>query len=126
MSLERRGAAVAALAGTVGAGIATLLLGVLSGDPGAVLTGFALAVATVGAVLSAGLAGWVYVSDADGESLYVSPATVASASVLLLVAADNGAARVEPPVLSLALVGAAVLIVVGAALMFVSELRANR
>ncbi|MFB6218214.1 MAG: hypothetical protein ABEH77_03385 [Halobacteriaceae archaeon] len=126
MSFEQRGAAWAALMGTVGAGIAVTLLGLRYSDSASVVVGFGFGVAVVGFVLSVGMTGWVYLSDASGDSLYIYPATVAAASVLLLVAAGDHPPEGTPTRLSLVLVGAAVLIVVGFTLVFVSQLRERR
>ena len=122
MPFERRGAMLSAIMGSVGAGIAVLLLGLGYSSDDPVILGFGLGVAVTGFVLSVGMIGWVYVSEADGESLYIYPATVASASVLMLVSASNEAQRSEPSVLPLLLVGGATLMTVGFSLVSVSEL----
>ncbi len=126
MAFERRGAMISAIMGSVGAGIAVLLLGLRYSSDDPVILGFGLGVAVTGFVLSVGMICWVYVSEADGESLYIYPATVASASVLMLVSASNEAQRSEPSVLPLLLVGGATLMTVGFSLVFVSELWETR
>ena len=108
-----------ALIGAVGAGVAVLFLGPRCADDGSFLVGFGLAV--VGFVLSVGMFGWVYVSDADGDSLCTYPATVTSASVLMVVAAGNNTQRTDVTPLSVALVGGAVLIIIGYSLVFVQQ-----
>lgn len=125
MPFERRGAILSGLMGTVGAGVAVSVLALRYRSSSSVILGFGLGVAMVGFVLSVGMMAWVYVSDADGESLYIYPATVASASVLMLVSAGNEAPKAEPTVLPLLLVGAAILIIVGFSLVFVSELQSG-
>lgn len=122
MSLERRGAVWAALMGTVAAGIAVVLLAAQFADDPSVLRGFGLGVGAVGLALSLGMVGWLFLSDRDVEDPYLYPSVVASASVLVLVATDAGATGARPPVLALALVCAAVLMVVGYTLVFVSQL----
>lgn len=121
MVSDRRGALWSSLAGTVLAGIAVLIFGLRYAGDGSVVVGFGLGVATVGFVLSVGMVVWVYASEMDGESVYIYPATVASASALMMTAAQNDAPSAEPDYLSLALVGAAVLIIVGYSLVFVSQ-----
>ena len=123
MSLGRRGAAWVAVLGTAGGVVAAALLGSRYVDDAAVLVEFGAGVAVVGAVLSVGLLGIAYAVDVDGDppSTYVYPATAGSASVLLLVAADAHADG--PPFVPVALLGAAVLLVVGSALVFAAELR---
>ncbi len=121
MPFRGQGALLSGLMGTVGAGIAVLLLGLRYTGDGSVMVGFGLGVATVGFALSVGMVGWVYISDLDGDSVYIYPATVASASVLMMVAAENDAPRAEPDYLSFVLVVAAVLIIVGYSLVFVSQ-----
>lgn len=122
MSLERTAAAVAALSGTVGAGIAATLLGARYADDPAVLIGVGFG-AAVGAVLSAGMFAVAYAADTDGNRPYLSPAATASASVLLVAATDVGATAANPPLVSIALVGGALLMIVGSALVFVAEFR---
>ena len=126
MPFERRGAMLSAIMGSVGAGIAVLLLGLRYSSDDPVILGFGLGVAVTGFVLSVGMIVWVYISEADGESLYIYPATVASASVLMLVSASNEVQRSEPSVLPLLLVGGATLMTVGFSLVFVSELCETR
>jgi hypothetical protein len=126
MPFERRGAMLSALMGTVGAGIAVLILGLRYDSKDPVILGFGLGVAVVGFVLSVGMIGWIYISDADGSSLYIYPATVTSASVLMLVSAGSETQRAEPMVLPLILVGSAILIIVGFSLIFISELWETR
>jgi hypothetical protein len=126
MPFERRGAMLSAIMGSVGAGITVLLLGFRYSSNDPVILGFGLGVAVTGFVLSVGMVVWVYISEADGGSLYIYPATVASASVLMLVSAGNGAQNAEPSVLPLLLIGGATLITVGFSLVFVSELWETR
>lgn len=121
--MQRRGALLAALMGVLGATVAVLLLGLRFRRATSVVYGFGFGVAVVGLVLAVGMVAWTYVSDADGEDLYIYPATVTSASVLMLVAADNLVGRESHSDLSLLLVGAAVLVIVGFSLVFVVELR---
>lgn len=123
MSLERTAGAWAAAMGAVGAGIAAALLGVrYAGDAG-VLVGFGFGVAVVGAVLSVGMVAVASAADTDGEPAYLYPATTGAASVLLLVAIDAHPVEGDLPVVSIALVGAAILLIVGPALVFVAEFR---
>ena len=114
--------------GTLAAGIATLIVGVQYGVNLSTVVGFGFGVAVVGFVLSVGMFGWTYRSDADGDALYLYPATMASTSALLFVSVrgiDSAATGAEGTALPLALVGAAVLVVVGMALVFVEQVRAT-
>jgi len=121
MSLERTAGAWPAVMGAVGAGVAAALLGVrYAGDAG-VLVGFGFGVAVVGAVLSVGMVAIAYAADTDGDPPYLYPATTGSASVLLLIATDTHPSKGALQPVSVALVGAAVLLIVGSALIFVAE-----
>jgi hypothetical protein len=118
--------AAAATLGALGAGIVALALGTRYADDLSVIVGFGLGTAVVGIVLSIGLLAWTYLSDAEGDALYLYPATTASTSALLLVSVlDSAATGAEGTALPLALVGAAVLVVVGMALVFVEQVRAT-
>jgi hypothetical protein len=126
MPFERRGAMLSAIMGSVGSGISVLPLGLRYSSDDPVILGIGLGVAVTGFVHSVGMVGWVYISEADGGSLYIYLATVASASVLMLVSASNEAQRSDPSVLPLLLVGGATFITVGFSLVFVSELCQTR
>ena len=123
MSLGRPTAVAAAVAGTVGAAVATLLLAVRFGGRTSVLAGFGMGVAVVGVALAAGMAGWVRVSEVDGDGLYPAAAGMASASALVFTAADRLASGGDHTTVSLALVAAGVLVVVGFSLVFVGQVR---
>ncbi len=128
--MEQRTPRVAAAAtlGALGAGIVALALGTRYVDDLSVIVGFGLGTAVVGIVLSVGLLAWTYLSDAEGDALYLYPATMASTSALLFVSIrsiDSAATGAEGTALPLALVGAAVLVVVGMALVFVEQVRAT-
>jgi len=117
----------AGVAGTLAAGVAVLALGGHSGVGLPVIVGFGLGVAVVGFVLSVGMLGWVYLSDADGDSLYLYPATVTSSSVLLFVSVDSidsVSTGEEGSILPLSLVAATLMIIVGMSLVFVDQVRA--
>ncbi len=124
MSIERPAAVVAAVAGTVGAAVAGLLLSVRFGGRTAVLSGFGMGVAVVGVALAVGVAGWVRVAGVDGGGLYPAAAGMASASVLLFASANRLAGGGDRTTASLALVAAGVLVVVGFALVIVGHVRA--
>ncbi len=81
MASDRPTAAWARLAGTVGAAAA---VGVLLRYDAAVALRVGAGVAVVGAALAAGMAGVRFLADAD-DPPYLSPPTVASAPLLLLV-----------------------------------------
>jgi hypothetical protein len=118
----------ASVLGTLGAGVAVLALGIRYDADLPAIVGFGLGVAVVGSVLSVGMLGWVYLSDADGDSLYIYPATVVSSSSLLFVSIDSidsvstgdGGA-----ILPLTVVAAALMIIVGMSLVFVDQVRAT-
>ena len=124
MNLEQRGPFLSALFGTVGAGIAVLVLGLRYGATPSVLLGFGLGVAVVGFMLSVAMTGWLFVSGSD-QSLYSYPATVAAASVLLLVAAGAESTGSDPTLASIALVGGAVLMILGYSLVFLEQVRSS-
>lgn len=118
----------ASVLGTLAAGVVVLALGIRYDADLPAIVGFGLGVAVVGSVLSVGMLGWVYLSDADGDSLYVYPATVVSSSSLLFVSIDSidsvstgdGGA-----ILPLTVVAAALMIIVGMSLVFVDQVRAT-
>lgn len=113
--------------GVLAAGVAVLALGIRYDANLPAIVGFGLGVAVVGFVLSVGMLGWVYLSDADGDSLYLYPASVTSSSLLLFVSVDS-IDRVSTgdggTTLPLTLVVAALLIIVGMSLVFVDQIRA--
>lgn len=120
--------AAAATLGALGAGILALALGARYVDDLSVIVGFGLGTAVVGIALSVGLLGCAYLSDAEDDALYLYPATMASMSALLFVSVrsiDSAATGAEGTALPLALVGAAVLVVVGMALVFIEQVRAT-
>lgn len=123
MTVDRRGLVLSGAVGTVGAGTAALLLDLWYGDESSVVLGFALGVAVVGLALAVGLLGWTALSGVDGDSLYPAAAGVLSASMLTAGAASNVSGG-EPQTAQIVLAAAGVLIVVGFALIFVSELTA--
>jgi hypothetical protein len=118
----------ASVLGTLAAGVVVLALGIRYDADLPAIVGFGLGVAVVGSVLSVGMLGWVYLSDADGDSLYIYPATVVSSSSLLFVSIDSidsvstgdGGA-----ILPLTVVAAALMIIVGMSLVFVDQVRAT-
>ncbi len=116
----------ASVMGTLATGVAVLALGIRYDADLPAIVGFGFGVAVVGFVLSVGMLGWVYLSDAD--SLYLYPATVASSSLLLFVSVDS-IDRVSTgeggTALPLTLVVAALLIIVGMSLVFVDQIRAD-
>jgi hypothetical protein len=118
MTLDRRGLVLSGIAGTVGAGTAALLLDLRYGESSVVL-GFALGVAVVGLALAIGLLGWT----ADGGSLYPAATGVLSASMLTVGVASNYSGG-EPRTVQIVLAAAGVLMLVGFALLFISELTA--
>jgi hypothetical protein len=113
--------------GVLAAGVAVLALGIRYDANLPAIVGFGLGVAVVGFVLSVGMLGWVYLSDADGDSLYLYPASVTSSSLLLFVSVDS-IDRVSTgdggTTLPLTLVAAALLMIVGMSLVFVDQIRA--
>jgi hypothetical protein len=113
--------------GVLAAGVAVLALGIRYDANLPAIVGFGLGVAVVGFVLSVGMLGWVYLSDADGDSLYLYPASVASSSLLRFSSVDS-IDRVSTgeggTALPLTLVVAALLIIVGMSLVFVDQIRA--
>ena len=121
-------AVLAAALGALSAGVAVLALGIRHNLALPTIVGFGLGVAVVGFVLSVGLFGWVYLSDADGDSLYLYPATVASSSLLLFVSVDNidsASTGDDGMILPLTLVVATVLVIVGMSLVFVDQVGAT-
>lgn len=124
MNLEQRGPFLSALFGTVGAGIAVLVLGLRYSANPSVLVGFGVGVAVVGFVLSVVMTGWLFVAGGD-QSLYSYPGTVSVASVLMLVAAGTEPTGGDPTIASIALVGGAVLVMLGYSLVFLEQLRSN-
>ena len=122
MTLDRRGLVLSGIAGTVGAGTAALLLDLRYGESSVVL-GFALGVAVVGLALAIGLLGWTALSGVDGGSLYPAAAGVLSASMLTVGVASNYSGG-EPRTVQIVLAAAGVLMLVGFALLFISELTA--
>lgn len=122
MTLDRRGLVLSGIAGTVGAGTAALLLDLRYGESSVVL-GFALGVAVVGLALAIGLLGWTALSGVDGGSLYPAATGVLSASMLTVGVASNYSGG-EPRTVQIVLAAAGVLMIVGFALLFISELTA--
>ena len=119
-------AAVAGTLGALGAGIAVLVPGEQHAGDLSVLVGFGLGTAVIGIALSVGMLVWTYLSDADGDELYLYPATVGSTAVLLFVSVqsvDSAATGEAGVALPLALVGVAVLVSVGMLLVFVEQVR---
>lgn len=115
----------AALAGTVAGAVAVLLLVVAIGTDTRAAVGFALGVATVGTLGSVGAFVLVFRSAASGDTLYPATAGALSASVLLFgtVSNLNGGERTW---LTLALVGANLLVIAGFLLFVVARLWARR
>jgi hypothetical protein len=124
MNLERRGAFWSALFGTVGAGIVVLVLGHRYSANPSVFVGFGVGVALVGFVLSVVMTGWLFVAGGD-QSLYSYPGTVSVASVLMLVAAGTEPTGGDPTIASIALVGGAILVILGYSLVLLEQFRSN-
>jgi hypothetical protein len=122
MTLDRRGLVLSGIAGTVGAGTAALLLDLRYGESSVVL-GFALGVAVVGLALAIGLLGWTALSGVDEGSLYPAATGVLSASMLTVGVASNYSGG-EPRTVQIVLAAAGVLMIVGFALLVISELTA--
>jgi hypothetical protein len=125
MTFDRRGLVLSGIAGTVGAGTAALLLDLRHGDEPSVVLGFALGVAVAGLALAIGFLGWTALSGAgvDGGSLYPAAAGVLSASMLTVGVASNYSGG-QPRTAQIVLAAAGVLMIVGFALLFISELTA--
>ncbi|ERH10006.1 MAG: hypothetical protein J07HX64_01773 [halophilic archaeon J07HX64] len=138
MTVDRYGLGWAVAAGTVGAVLAVLLLEFRYGSRSSVVLGFTLGVATAGLTLALALFAWVALSEVDGDSLYPAAAGVLSGSLLTLGVASSlpgglsesalsggpvqASARADPRTAQILLVGAGVLVTVGFALLFLSEL----
>ncbi len=123
MTFDRRGLVLSGIAGTVGAGTAALLLDLRHGDEPSVVLGFALGVAVAGLALAIGFLGWTALSGVDGGSLYPAAAGVLSASMLTVGVASNYSGG-QPRTAQIVLAAAGVLMIVGFALLFISELTA--